>query len=57
VVGEALRFLLEVRLDEGILGEDEAFRRLDAWARDRGLDPPGLWVPPKEEKSDEPIGP
>jgi len=57
VVGEALRFLLEVRLDEGILGEDEAFRRLDAWARDRGLDPLGLRVPPKEEKSDEPIGP
>jgi poly(A) polymerase len=30
-VGEALSFLLELRLDEGVLGEDEAGRRLDAW--------------------------
>jgi poly(A) polymerase len=31
LVGEALAFLLEVRLDEGPLGEDEAYQRLDAW--------------------------
>jgi poly(A) polymerase len=31
VVGEALAFLLELRLEEGPLGEDEALRRLDAW--------------------------
>ena len=30
-VGLALDFLLELRLDEGPLGEDEAYRRLDAW--------------------------
>ena len=30
-VGEALAFLLEVRLDEGPIGETEALRRLDAW--------------------------
>ncbi len=30
-IGEALDFLLELRLDEGPLGEEEAFRRLDAW--------------------------
>ena len=30
-VGEALDFLLELRLEEGPLGEDEAGRRLDAW--------------------------
>jgi poly(A) polymerase len=30
-VGQALAFLLEARLDEGPLGEDEARRRLDAW--------------------------
>jgi len=30
-VGEALGFLLELRIDEGPLGEEEAFRRLDAW--------------------------
>jgi poly(A) polymerase len=30
-VGEALAALLELRLDEGPLGEEEAYRRLDAW--------------------------
>lgn len=30
-VGEAYRFLLDLRLDEGILGPDEAERRLLAW--------------------------
>ena len=29
-VGQALAFLLELRMDEGPLGEEEAFRRLDA---------------------------
>ncbi len=38
VVGRALDFLLELRLEEGPVGEDEARRRLDAWwaARGRG---------------------
>jgi poly(A) polymerase len=31
IVGRALDFLLELRLDEGPLGEDEAARRLDEW--------------------------
>jgi poly(A) polymerase len=31
VVGAALAFLLELRLEEGPLGEEEAGRRLDAW--------------------------
>jgi len=35
-VGEALDFLMELRLDEGPLGEDEAYRRLDAWWAARG---------------------
>jgi poly(A) polymerase len=34
-VGEALAFLLELRLDEGPLGGDEARRRLRAWWADR----------------------
>jgi poly(A) polymerase len=37
IVGEALAFLLEIRLDEGEIDKDEAHARLDAWARDRGL--------------------
>jgi poly(A) polymerase len=35
-VGQALDFLLELRLDEGPLGQDEAYRRLDAWRSERG---------------------
>ena len=31
VVGQALAYLLEARLDEGPLGEGEAYRRLDKW--------------------------
>jgi poly(A) polymerase len=34
-VGDALRFLLELRLDEGPLGEEEATRRLLAWRESR----------------------
>jgi poly(A) polymerase len=34
-VGEALAFLLEARIEEGPLGEDEAYRRLDAWWAER----------------------
>jgi poly(A) polymerase len=34
-VGEAYRWLLELRLDEGPLGEEEAERRLLAWWADR----------------------
>jgi poly(A) polymerase len=30
-VGDALGMLLEARLEEGPLGEEEAYRRLDAW--------------------------
>jgi poly(A) polymerase len=31
VVGKAMDFLLELRLEEGVLGPDEVLRRLDAW--------------------------
>ena len=34
-VGAAYRFLMELRLDEGQLGADEAERRLRAWAAER----------------------
>ena len=36
LVGEALSLLLELRLDEGPLGEEEAGRRLDEWWASRG---------------------
>jgi poly(A) polymerase len=41
VVGEALDFLLEARLDEGPISEDDAYARLDAWAREQGIEPAG----------------
>jgi poly(A) polymerase len=37
VVGEALDFLLEIRLDEGPIGEDDARTRLRAWATEQGI--------------------
>jgi poly(A) polymerase len=39
IVGEALDFLLEARLDEGPISEDDAYARLAAWARERGIEP------------------
>ncbi|HEX5614537.1 MAG TPA: CCA tRNA nucleotidyltransferase, partial [Acidimicrobiia bacterium] len=44
LIGEALEMLLEVRLDEGPITDDEAYERLDAWARSRDLDPAGARV-------------
>ncbi len=40
VVGEALSHLLELRLEEGPLGEEEAGRRLDQWWRERQAERP-----------------
>ena len=31
IVGQALSFLLEIRLEEGLIGDEEIGRRLDAW--------------------------
>jgi len=41
IIGEALEFLLELRLEEGPMDEAESYARLDAWARERGLEPTG----------------
>src|SRR4051794_33309930 len=37
LVGEALAYLLEIRFEEGPIDEAEAYRRLRAWADERGL--------------------
>jgi poly(A) polymerase len=34
-VGDAMRFLLDLRLDEGPLGDDVVRKRLDAWWAER----------------------
>jgi poly(A) polymerase len=39
VVGRALDFLLELRLDEGLTDPDEASARLRTWAREQGIAP------------------
>ena len=39
VVGQALAFLLELRLDEGLLGAEEVGRRLDQWWAARSSQP------------------
>ena len=39
-VGEALAFLMEVRLDRGPTSEEEAYRLLDEWAEGRGITRP-----------------
>jgi poly(A) polymerase len=36
-VGEALAYLMELRMDRGPIERDEAFRLLDEWAKGRKL--------------------
>ena len=38
-VGKALEFLLQVRLDEGPMSDDQAYARLDVWASEQGKQP------------------
>jgi poly(A) polymerase len=53
LVGDAHRFMLDLRLDEGQLDDDEAYRRLDEWARAKGIEPAGERVAPKPKKKKE----
>ena len=54
LVGEALDFLLEARLDEGPIDEADAYERLAAWARDRGIE--ALTSSAGDEVLDHPVG-
>ena len=38
IVGRALAFLLDLRLDEGPMTEEDAYARLGAWAKEQGID-------------------
>ena len=51
-IGEAWRFLLEQRLEHGVLSEDEGYAKLEGWARSKGIEPAGERVPPKEKKKE-----
>jgi poly(A) polymerase len=37
VVGEALAFLMEIRMERGEIPEDEAYELLEMWAKERGI--------------------
>jgi poly(A) polymerase len=37
LVGEALAYLMEIRLEQGPIDREEAFHLLDEWARERGV--------------------
>lgn len=56
LVGEALDFLLELRLDEGPLGEEEAAARLDAWWAGHGGGGPAPGAPGRRGGGREPGG-
>jgi poly(A) polymerase len=38
LVGEALAFLMEIRMERGEIPEDEAYGLLEDWAKERGID-------------------
>jgi len=40
LVGEAYRYLLELRMEHGPLGEERAIEELQRWAREQGIAPP-----------------
>ncbi len=37
LVGRALEYLMELRIEQGPMGKDEAYRLLDAWAAEQDL--------------------
>ena len=53
LIGQAREFMLELRLQDGLLGEDVAYERLNAWAREQGIEPAGERVAPKPRKEEE----
>ena len=52
LIGEARQFLLDLRIEEGPMDVDQAYARLDEWARARGIDVAGARIPPREKKKD-----
>jgi poly(A) polymerase len=53
LVGKAREFMMDIRLDDGVIGEDEAYARLDAWARENGIEPAGERIAPKPREPKE----
>jgi poly(A) polymerase len=54
LVGKARRFMLELRLEEGVLGPERATQELLRWAEAEGLAPAGESTPPGETEGDDP---
>ena len=53
IIGEARQFLLDLRIEDGPMEPDQAYERLDAWARERDIEPTGERIPPKDKKKTE----
>jgi poly(A) polymerase len=51
-IGRAMDHLMEIRLEEGLIGTDEAYKRLDEWARGEGIDVAGEKVEPKKRRDE-----
>jgi poly(A) polymerase len=47
LVGRALDYLMEIRLDEGLIGREEAIKRLQNWYRSQGQSSPPAPSPPR----------
>lgn len=56
IVGQALDFLLELRLDEGPLGADAAYDRLGTWAAEQAIEIAGTRIA-AEPRSEPPASP
>jgi poly(A) polymerase len=50
LVGKAMDHLMEIRLEEGLIGTEEAYRRLDEWASAQGIEVAGKKVEPKKRR-------
>jgi poly(A) polymerase len=56
IIGRAMDHLMDIRLDEGLIGTDEAYKRLDEWAREQGLEVYGKKVEPKKKREEREAG-
>jgi poly(A) polymerase len=51
-IGRAMNHLMDIRLDDGLLGTDEIYKRLDEWAQAEGIEVAGEKVAPKKKREE-----
>ena len=49
-IGRAMDHLMDIRLEEGLIGEEEAYKRLDEWAKEQNVSVVGEKVAPKKKR-------